>query len=177
MKVLVILTIILSSLLLPISTFAQAGTSSCKSGADGFVDWQKCLAGTSEGGGGGVINPVFINNAYKKIFDDIISVCPKDPKTMQACQQFASTVILNKFVLDIFAITLSIMFLVFSFLIFRSRIMYITAGDNEEQVKKAKKIATAAFIGFLIVFIGLIVGEIFAISISTHLWEIKLFGP
>lgn len=181
MKILLVLAIILSGLLLPFATHAQAGTSTCKAGANGFVDWQKCLAGSTEGGGGGAINPVFINNAYDKFYQLAKAACTSasfglTPDDKSNCDAFASTAVLNKFSLDIFAIILGIMFFVFCFLIFISRIKYITAGDNEEQVKTAKKTATAAFVGFLIVFIGLMVGEILAISIGTHIFEIKLFG-
>lgn len=179
MKILLVLAIILSGLLLPLTTHAQAGTSTCKAGANGFVDWQKCLAGTKDGGGGGTIDPVFINNAYDKFYKDALYVCTSSaisPIVTKNCEAAAAAAVLNKFALDIFAIILAVMFFIFSFLIFISRIKYITAGDNEEQVKTAKKTATAAFVGFLFIFIGLIVGEILAISIGTNLWEVKLFG-
>lgn len=183
MKVLVILTIIFSSLLFPISAFAQTTKGSCQAGVDGFVNWQKCLAGTPDGGGGGTITePVFINNAYNKLYQESLSVCSGGKKTTavaiggRECETIATTLILNKFALDLFALILGIMFLIFCFLIFRSRIMYITAGDNEDQVKKSKKIATAAFAGFLFIFFGLIFGQILAGSIGSSLFDIKLFG-
>jgi len=184
MKVLVILTIIFSSLLFPISAFAQTTTGTCNS-STGFVKWQDCLAGSQAGGGGGTITePVFINNAYEKFYlDSKGNICARllgsgaiktgVDSTTSAC---ASTMVLNKFALDLFAIILGIMFLIFCFLIFRSRIMYITAGDNEDQVKKSKKIATAAFVGFLFIFFGLIFGQILAGSIGSSLFDIKLFG-
>lgn len=188
MKVLVILTIIFSSLLFPISAFAQTTTGTCRNGTNGFVDWQKCLAGSTDGGGGGTITqPVFINNAYEKYYKETLSNCNaviNNPifidfvgqMNENKCVAFSSTMVLNKFALDIFTILLGIMFLIFSFLIFRSRIMYITAGDNEDQVKKSKKIATAAFVGFLFIFFGLIFGQILAGSIGSSLFDIKLFG-
>lgn len=180
MKVLVILTIIFSSLLFPISAFAQTTTGTCNS-STGFVDWQRCLAGSKDGGGGGTIDaPVFINNAYEKLYIDSYKTCyiggSFTVQGQNAIQNCASVIVLNKFALDIFTILLGIMFLIFSFLIFRSRIMYITAGDNEDQVKKSKKIATAAFVGFLFIFFGLIFGQILAGSIGSSLFDIKLFG-
>lgn len=179
MKILLVIAIVLSGLVLPLSTYAQGDTTTCKAGANGFVDWQKCLAGSTGNGGGGTINPIFINNAYDKFYQLAKAACNGSiVPTVDTvnCDAVASASVLNKFSLDIFAIVLGIMFFVFSILIFISRIWYITAGDNEDKVKKAKKTATAAFIGFLFIFIGLMAGEILAISIGTHLWEIKLFG-
>lgn len=188
MKVLVILTIILSSLLFPTLAFAQTTTGTCNS-SSGFVEWQKCLSGSKDGGGGVTITePVFINNAYEKFYKESLTKCNvtiNSPiylinlpggQQIENCKSISSTLVLNKFALDIFTILLGVMFLIFSFLIFRSRIMYITAGDNEDQVKKSKKIATAAFVGFLFIFFGLIFGQILAASIGSSLFDIKLFG-
>lgn len=169
MKVIVTITIILFLLLNPFTVHAQL--PSCNN-AGSFVDWKKCLEGTTVKGT--VATPVFINTAYQRVYDLARNNYPCTYKTdPDAC---ASSIVLNAFVLDIFALILAIMFIVFNFLIFRSRIMYVTAGDNEEAVKKAKKIATAALIGFLFVFIGLIIGEILAVSIGSNIWDIKLFG-
>ncbi len=193
MKVLVLLTIIFSSLLLPVVAYAQTGT--CRNGADGFVDWKKCLEGTTPPNTTPVtINtPVFINNAYQKFYEDSYSngkcfnkvletTNPADGSKSYLGQyltnanECATRMVLNKMALDVFSILLGVMFLIFCFLIFRSRIMYITSGDNEEQTKKSKKMATAAFIGFLMIFLGIIIGQILALSIGSNLWEIKLFG-
>lgn len=183
MKVLVTITIILLFLLNPFTVHAQL--PSCNN-AGSFVDWKKCLEGTTVKGTNPITTPVFINSAYKEIYDNARQGCSLvsvmaggngvvNPNTNN-CDSIASTVVLNAFALDIFALVLAVMFMVFNFLIFRSRIMYVTAGDNEEAVKKAKKIATAALIGFVFVFVGLIIGEILAISIGSNIWEIKLFG-
>ncbi len=192
MKVLVLLTIIFSSLLLPVVAYAQTGT--CRNGPDGFVDWKKCLEGTTAPNTTPVkINtPVFINNAYQKFYEDSYSngkcfnkvletTNPDGSKSylgqyLTEANECATRMVLNKMALDVFSIILGVMFLIFCFLIFRSRIMYITSGDNEEQTKKSKKMATAAFIGFLMIFLGIIIGQILALSIGSNLWEIKLFG-
>lgn len=196
MKVLVLLTIIFSSLLFPTMAFAQTGTCRTTPGGtnpDGFINWKTCLEGTPAPNTPPVtINtPVFINNAYQKFFDDsyntgfcynkTVAVTPEGYTkygidVLTEKNECATRMVLNKMALDVFSILLGVMFLVFCFLIFRSRIMYITSGDNEEQTKKAKKMATAAFIGFLMIFLGIIVGQILALSIGSNLWEIKLFG-
>ena len=197
MKVLVLLTIIFSSLLFPAMAFAQTGTCRVVPGStspDGFVNWKTCLEGTPAPNTTPVkINtPVFINNAYQKFYEDSYSNGKCFNKVLETtnpdgskgylgqylteANECATRMVLNKMALDVFSIILGVMFLIFCFLIFRSRIMYITSGDNEEQTKKSKKIATAAFIGFLMIFLGIIVGQILALSIGSNLWEIKLFG-
>ena len=191
MKVVVILTILFSSLLFPVIAFAQTGT--CRNGADGFVDWKTCLEGDTKTNPIKITTPVFINNAYQQFYDDsyntgkcatgVVTVTRESNgstsyqgQVLAEKKECATRMVLNKIALDVFSILLGVMFLVFCFLIFRSRIMYITSGDNEEQTKKSKKMATAAFVGFLMIFLGIIIGQILALSIGSNLWEIKLFG-
>lgn len=183
MKLIVVITILFSSLLLPISAFAQNGT--CRTTSNGFVDWKTCLEGNQPPATKvSITTPVFINNAYQTFFDNERGRCSQinsltggnQNPNIKDCEALATSVTINAFALDVFSVILAIMFLIFCILIFRSRIMYITAGDNEEQVKKSKKMATAAFIGFLMIFLGLMIGQILALSIGSNIFEFKLFG-
>jgi hypothetical protein len=144
MKAIVTITIIFFLLISPLVVNAQSG--SCNTNGT-FVDWKKCLEGSKVSGT--ITTPVFINNAYKDLYNKVYGsyLCPTANNLLGQGAQYddkagicASSIVLNKLALDIFALILAIMFLIFVFLIFRSRIMYITSGDNEEQVKKSKKI-------------------------------------
>lgn len=175
MKVIVTITIVILFLVLPFTVNAQNG--SCNN-AGSFVDWKKCLEGITVKGTSPIATPVFINSAYQRIYDEARQYCVKYTtfNSNNNCDTVASTLVLNSFALDIFVLLLAVMFIIFTFLVFRSRIMYITAGDNEDAVKRSKKIATAALIGFLFIFFGLIIGQILALSLGSNIWQIKLFG-
>ncbi|MEI6887072.1 MAG: hypothetical protein WCK31_02430 [bacterium] len=167
-------------------SIVQAQDATCGGGlTDQFVNWQQCLfnpKGTSNTVGKVSVVPSFnfINSGYTKFYND---VCSRITATnIQGClsgevNEYALNLTIAKLILDIVTLILFIMVAIFLFLIFKGVYIWVTAGDSEENVTKAKKTFSAAGIGLLTVALGFIVIGILGTLLGLgNFWEIKLFG-
>ena len=165
-------------------SIVQAQDATCGGGlTDQFVNWQQCLFNPNGTSNTYTITPSFnfINSGYTKFYEDKLAIrcfsanvqCDIAP----AVREYALNLTIAKLILDIVTLILFIMVAIFLFLIFKGVYIWVTAGDSEETVTKAKKTFSAAGIGLLTVALGFIVIGILGTLLGLgNFWEIKLFG-
>ncbi|MEI6462571.1 MAG: hypothetical protein WCO33_02780 [bacterium] len=185
---------------------AATDTSKCGN-LGAFVNWKDCLFNTIPttstcGNADPTTCPpinitdsfFFINSGYTQFYlDKIKNYIPPtttglycDPVT-QKCTPFSLTdsvkkeYALNstvaKVVSDIVSLVLFFMVGIFIFLLFKATFTYVTAGDEDEKIAKAKKTFKTAGMGLLIVVIGFIVISLVGSLLGLgNFWEIKLFS-